>query len=173
MGLLVACEGRPTGMTLGLLPTSLTAIFRYVLPIGKAHPLIHLLHLDRAPVRIGIRGGIVAIEHARASKVAIVSIAQTDRAANGVSEGSTCSLQKSGAKLLHFYGFSKSKSEFNNLYIWRGPRPEARRPPFGGGVLCALRAPLYAEGTVSSVSNGSVNSQRTAPQTAAASEGAR
>ena len=108
MGLLVACEGRPTGMTLGLLPTSLTVIFRYVLPIGKAHPLIHLLHLDRTPVRIGIRGGIVTIEVQRAGIVAVVSVAQTDRAANGVSEGSTCFYRKA---VQSYYNFMVSASQ--------------------------------------------------------------
>ena len=65
---------------------------------------------ERAPVRIGITDTIVAIEVQRAGIVAIVSVAQTDRAANGVSEGSTCSYGKSGAKLLHFPVISKSKS---------------------------------------------------------------
>ena len=124
MGLLVACEGRPTGMTLGLLPTSLTVIFRYVLPIGKAHPLILLLHLDRSPVRIGIRGGIVAIEHARARKVAIVSIAQTDRAANGVSEGSTCSFKRA---VQSYYIFMVSASQRANLTIYIFGEGLARR----------------------------------------------
>ena len=45
--------------------------------------------MDRAPVRIGIRGGIVAIEHARAGIVAIVSVAQTNSTTNRVAEGST------------------------------------------------------------------------------------
>ena len=71
---------------------------------------------------------------------------------------------------------ASQRANFSVIYniskLARGPRPEARQPPFGGGVLRALRAPDYTEGTVSSVSNGSVNSQSTAPQLASAPEGA-
>lgn len=49
MGLLEDLQFPPTGMTLGLEPTSLAVILRYVLPIGKAHPLILMGLLRTAP----------------------------------------------------------------------------------------------------------------------------
>ncbi len=112
MGLVEDLQFPPTGTTLGLEPTSLAVILRYVFPIGKAHPLItYGIVEDRAVVRIGIRGGIVTIEVQRARIVTIVSVAQTNSTTQSADEGSTC-FQKSDAKLLCFFVTSKSKSDY-------------------------------------------------------------
>jgi hypothetical protein len=101
--------------------------------------------LHRTPVRIGIRGGIVAIEHARARIVAIVSVAQTDRAANGVSRDPPALMERA-VQSYYIFLLSASQRARNRLNLYysklaRGPRPEARLPPYGGCVLCSLREP--------------------------------
>lgn len=83
MGLLEGSVILSDGYDARPIPTSLAAIFRYVLPIGKAHPLILFgFTVDRAVVRIGIRGRIVTIEVQRAGIVTIVRIAQTNSTAH-------------------------------------------------------------------------------------------
>ena len=155
-------------------PTRLAAIFRYVLPLGKALPLILYIRItvDRAPVRIGIRGGIVTIEHARAGIVTIVSVAQANSTTNRVDEGSTYFFIKSDAKIHTFIVIQQVKERYLTLFVREGLARRRGRPPDGGGVLCTLRVPTYHAPTVSFVLNGAANSQRTAPPPASALEGA-
>ena len=141
--------------------------------VRKGSPSYTLrITVDRAPVRIGIRGGIVAIEHARAGIVAIVSVAQTNSTTNRVAEGSTYFLIKSDAKIHTFIVIQQVKERYLTLFVREGLARRRGRPPDGGGVLCTLRVPTYHAPTVSFVLNGAANSQRTAPPFAPAPEGA-
>ena len=75
---------------------------------------------DRAPVRIGIRGGIVTIEHARAGIVTIVSVAQANSTTNRVDEGSTYFFIKSDAKIHTFIVIQQVKERYLTLFVREG-----------------------------------------------------
>ena len=76
--------------------------------------------MDRAPVRIGIRGGIVTIEHARAGIVTIVSVAQANSTTNRVDEGSTYFFIKSDAKIHTFIVIQQVKERYLTLFVREG-----------------------------------------------------
>ena len=138
---MVACEGRPADMTLGLYlrvsPSSFDMFFQ-----SERLTLLYIYFIWTAPLfALAFEGALLPLSmHEPALSPLLALPKRIEPRTECLRDPPT--LKKSGAKLLQFYGFSKSKSEFNNLYIQRGPRPEARQPPFGGGVLCALRAPF-------------------------------
>jgi uncharacterized protein (DUF433 family) len=104
-------------MPLGQIPTRLAVILRYVLPLGKA--LLHSLlwdYLDRTVVRIGIRGGIVTIEHARARIVAIVSVAQHDSTTDEAEKDLPALHQEKRCKVTKFPLYQQVKERLS-LYI--------------------------------------------------------
>jgi len=71
------CENLPTGRPLIQTDYEARCHLCYVRPLGQAHSFIFIGFVEeRAPVRIGIRGGIVTIEVRRARIVTIVRIAQ-------------------------------------------------------------------------------------------------
>ena len=89
----------PTGMALGIiLRASLSSQLCSSNRKGSLPYYFYYRSSEReAPVRIGIRGRIVAIEVHRAGIVAIVRIAETISTAKTAREGSTC--LKSTAKV--------------------------------------------------------------------------
>ena len=118
----------------------------YVRPLGQAHSFIIIGFVEeRAPVRIGIRDIIVAIEVQRARIVTIVGIAQQFSTTETAFRSSTYFIE-SNAKLHFFCHSNKSKSDFR-LFLFLcflHVCLPGNRPPYGrrrfAPVCFALRA---------------------------------
>ena len=108
--------------------TRLTAIFRYVLPLGRAHPYIYIVE-GRPVVHVGRRGSIVAVQGTNAGLNTIGSIAEGSEGAETRSRGSTHSLPKTVAKILIFVVTAKSKSDFFKIYLARPGKVGALKRP--------------------------------------------
>lgn len=169
---MVACEGRPTGMTLGLYlrvsPSSLDMFFQ-----SERLTLLYIYFIWTAPLfALAFEGALLPLSmHEPALSPLLALPKRIEPRTECLRDPPTLSKRA----VQSYYIFMVSASQRANLTIYifkRGASPGGEATAVGGGVLCALRAPYAVASTVSFVVNASVNSQRTAPPPAVAPEGA-
>ncbi len=118
MGLVGVCDYLPTGMPLTHLSYEARCHLNLCSTIGSGSlPYFFGIVEERAPVRIGIRDPIVAIEVQRARIVAIVGIAQQFGTTQTALGSSTYFSKKSGCKVTPFLSNQQVKERFRLLFI--------------------------------------------------------
>ena len=170
---MVACEGRPTGMTLGLYlrvsPSSFDMFFQ-----SERLTLLYIYFIWTAPLfALAFEGALLPLSmHEPALSPLLALPKRIEPRTECLRDPPT--LSKRAVQSYYIFMVSASQRANLTIYIFKEGLARRRGDRLSAVVFSVLSEHPYAvASTVSFVVNGSANSQRTAPQYALAYEGAR